>query len=80
MSTDAQAAERVAAPPGTRLWTAAWAVERLRAVSAAQALFFAYLVIALLLLTFFVPLFQKADEPAHFYRAVSITNLELACK
>src|SRR5438874_6835786 len=81
MSSEAQAVDRAVAPAGDRR-AAAWAclVERTHAISFVEALFFVYVAGALLLLTFFVPPFQKADEPAHFYRAVSITNLELACQ
>src|SRR2546421_206066 len=82
MSSEAQAVERAAAPAVIGKREALWARvrERARAVSFVEALFFAYLGLALLLLTFFVPPFQKADEPAHFYRAVSLTNLELTCR
>ncbi len=44
------------------------------------ALFFAYIGLVLLIFTFYVPPFQKSDELAHFYRAVSLTNLDLVCK
>ena len=81
MSSEAQAVDRAVAPAGDRRAAAwAWLVERTHAISFVEALFFVYVAGALLLLTFFVPPFQKADEPAHYYRAVSITNLELACR
>jgi uncharacterized membrane protein len=44
-----------------------------------QALFFAYVIAALVLFTALVPPFQKADEPAHYYRAISLANLQLGC-
>jgi uncharacterized membrane protein len=49
-------------------------------VSFRQALFFVYVCVALGLFAFYVPPFQKSDELAHFYRAVSLTNLDLVCK
>ncbi len=45
-----------------------------------QALFFIYLVGALVIFAVLVPPFQKNDEPAHFVRAVSITNLDVFCQ
>lgn len=45
-----------------------------------QKLYWAYMALALLLFTFLVPPFQKNDEPAHYFRSVSLTNLDLACK
>jgi uncharacterized membrane protein len=53
---------------------------RLRSANFLQVLFFAYIAIALLILTFFVPPFQKADEAGHYWRSVALTNLDLACK
>ena len=44
-----------------------------------RALFFAYLTVGLLVFAFLVPPFQKSDEPAHFHRAVSLTNLDFFC-
>ncbi len=44
-----------------------------------QALFWAYVGAALLIFTFMVPPFQKSDEPAHWFRAVSLTNLNFVC-
>jgi uncharacterized membrane protein len=44
-----------------------------------QAAFWAYVTIALVLLTFLVPPFQKSDEPSHYFRAVSLTNLDFTC-
>ncbi|HEY7374388.1 MAG TPA: DUF2142 domain-containing protein, partial [Polyangia bacterium] len=34
---------------------------------------------ALVIFTFLVPPFQKSDEPAHYFRAVSVTNLDFVC-
>jgi uncharacterized membrane protein len=42
-------------------------------------LFALYLTIVLAVLTFAMPPFQKADEPAHYHRAVSLTNLDFVC-
>jgi uncharacterized membrane protein len=55
-----------------------WA--RLAALGYYRTLFTAY--VSLLLATFIVlvPPFQKSDEPAHFHRAVAVTNLDLVCK
>jgi uncharacterized membrane protein len=44
-----------------------------------KVLFFAYVATMLLIFIFYVPPFAKADEPAHFHRAVSLTNLDLTC-
>lgn len=44
-----------------------------------QAVFWAYIIAALVIFTFLVPPFQKSDEPAHFHRAVSLTNLDFVC-
>src|SRR5256885_540031 len=53
---------------------------RLPSLNLCQVLFFLYLAAALLIFTFLVPPFQKSDEPAHFHRAVSITNLDFVCQ
>jgi uncharacterized membrane protein len=50
-----------------------------RSISFFQGLFFAYLVVMLAFFVFYVPPFQKADEPAHYFRAVSITNFDFVC-
>ncbi len=42
--------------------------------------FWGYVGLALLVFTFLVPPFQKNDEPSHYYRAVSITNLDFFCQ
>ena len=42
-------------------------------------LFWAYVASALILFTFLVPPFQKSDEPAHYFRSVSLTNLDFVC-
>jgi uncharacterized membrane protein len=44
-----------------------------------QALFCVYILVALLIFTFMVPPFQKSDEPAHYFRSISLTNLDLVC-
>ena len=54
-------------------------VPNLRALSVFELLFAVYLAAALLIFAFLVPPFQKNDEPAHFHRTVSITNLDLFC-
>lgn len=45
-----------------------------------RALFFTYLAGALVIFAVLVPPFQKNDEPAHFVRAVSITNRDMFCE
>src|SRR5215211_1995559 len=55
-------------------------VPRLPSLNFYQALFWAYIGIALTIFTVLVPPFQKADEVAHFHRAVSLTNLDIVCK
>jgi uncharacterized membrane protein len=52
----------------------------LRSMSFYQVLFYGYLAISLTAFIFLVPPFQKSDEPAHFWRTVSITNLQFACQ
>jgi uncharacterized membrane protein len=52
---------------------------RLPAPGFYRALFFAYVGTVLLLFTFFVPPFQKSDEVAHFWRAVTLSNFDVAC-
>ena len=51
----------------------------LRTLDFRQVLFFAYVGIALVVFTFLPPPFQKPDEPSHFYRAVSLINLDQVC-
>lgn len=51
----------------------------MRSLSFLQVVFFTYLILGLLIFTFFVPPFQKPDEPAHFHRAVALTNLDFFC-
>ena len=53
---------------------------RLPALGFYQTIFYVYLTIALLIFTFLVPPFQKNDEPAHFLRSVSLTNLDFVCE
>lgn len=55
------------------------AIRALTSLNFYQTLFYFYLTIALLIFAFLVPPFQKNDEPAHFHRAVSITNLDFVC-
>src|SRR5689334_19236096 len=52
---------------------------RVRTGNFLKILFFAYVGVALLILTFFVPPFQKADEAGHYWRSVALTNLDVAC-
>lgn len=52
---------------------------RLRDLNFYQVLFFAYVAVSLVAFIFLVPPFQKSDEPAHYHRAVSLTNLDLVC-
>jgi uncharacterized membrane protein len=56
---------------------AAWG--RLQALSFYPTLFYGYMAVALVIFTFLVPPFQKSDEPSHYYRAVSLTNLDFVC-
>jgi uncharacterized membrane protein len=51
----------------------------LPAITLRQALFLAYIGAAMALFVFLVPPFQKSDELNHFWRAVSLTNLDLVC-
>src|SRR6266545_1605158 len=53
---------------------------RIPRIGFVPALFFTYIAVALAIFTFYVPPFQKSDELAHFYRTVSLTNLDLVCK
>jgi uncharacterized membrane protein len=55
-------------------------IRRLRSLSFYPTLFYVYLGVALLAFTFLVPPFQKSDEPAHFHRSVSLTNLDFFCE
>ncbi|HLF77019.1 MAG TPA: DUF2142 domain-containing protein, partial [Dehalococcoidia bacterium] len=71
IATDPIAAEP--RPFRRRIW-------RLPRISFGPTLFFAYIGVALAIFAFYVPPFQKSDELAHFYRAVSLTNLDLVCK
>lgn len=52
---------------------------RLGSLSFLQALFYIYLISMLGVMTFLIPPLLKADEPAHYHRAVSITNGQFAC-
>jgi uncharacterized membrane protein len=52
---------------------------RVAALSFFEKLFFVYMAATLAVMVFLVPPFMKADEPDHFYRTVSITNLDLVC-
>jgi uncharacterized membrane protein len=54
-------------------------VARVRSLNFFQTLFLLYLVLGLLIMTFLVPPFQKSDEPSHYLRAVSISNLDFVC-
>jgi uncharacterized membrane protein len=63
--------------PFGRSLTAVW--RRLTAIGFYPTLFWGYVGVALLIFTFLVPPFQKSDEPAHYYRAVSLTNLAFVC-
>lgn len=45
-----------------------------------RGLFWAYVFVTLIVFTFLVPPFQKADEAAHYLRAVSLTNLDIVCE
>jgi uncharacterized membrane protein len=51
----------------------------LRSLGFYRTLFFAYVGAALVMFTALVPPFQKADEPAHYLRSVSLANLDLVC-
>lgn len=55
------------------------ALTRLRSLNFFQAMFLIYLALGLLIMTFLVPPFQKPDEPSHWYRAVSLSNLDFTC-
>jgi uncharacterized membrane protein len=44
-----------------------------------QVLFLAYVIAALVIFTALAPPFQKSDEPAHYFRAISLANLQLSC-
>jgi uncharacterized membrane protein len=53
---------------------------RLPRIGFYQAIFWVYLVLAMLIFALLVPPFQKPDEPAHWHRAVSLTNLDFVCQ
>ncbi len=66
--------------PGLSLASAVAAARgRLQALGFYPTLFYGYMAVALVIFTFLVPPFQKSDEPSHYYRAVSLTNLDLVC-
>jgi uncharacterized membrane protein len=44
-----------------------------------QTLFFVYVIGTLAVMIFLIPPFMKADEPAHFQRTISVTNLDFTC-
>ncbi len=52
---------------------------RLRSISFFQAIFFTYVIVGLIVMAFVIPPFQKSDEPAHYFRVVSLANLDLTC-
>lgn len=68
--------EREATTPKVRDRTL---LSRLGSLSFYEKLFFAYVIATLGIMIFFVPPFMKADEPAHFHRAISLTNLDFVC-
>ena len=65
----------IPSPTAPRLST----LQRLKSLSFYQTLFCVYVAAALFIFTFMVPPFQKADEPAHYQRSVSLTNLDFTC-
>src|SRR5687768_1815012 len=52
----------------------------LRRLGYLRVLFYVYLTVVLSFFAFLVPPFQRNDEPAHFHRSVSLTNLNFVCE
>jgi uncharacterized membrane protein len=74
-TTPGESLDRPAALPNLAGAALSW----LRSLNFFQSLFLVYMVLGLLITTFLIPPFQKSDEPSHYFRTISISNLDLAC-
>jgi uncharacterized membrane protein len=54
-------------------------VEKVSRLSFIHVLLVVYVGAALFIFTFLSPPFQKPDEQSHYYRSVSLTNLDITC-